>query len=147
MQNITKSAGFFIINENGEILLGHPSYHKRNYYSIPKGKIEIGESELEAAIRETKEECNIDLNGVKVFTRLEEQIYLHKRKMLIPFVVFLSENDGIDISNIKCNSYTDTGRRVFPTFDLFKWININDAHEHLHKTQLDCLESIKKLIK
>ena len=59
---MTKSAGLVIIHNN-KILAVHPSGQKwYGTYSIPKGHIEEGEDELEAAIRETREETGIEFN-------------------------------------------------------------------------------------
>jgi len=59
---IEKSAGLVIIYEDS-ILLGHPTGAPwKGSYSIPKGKIEIGESELDAAIRETREEFGVEFS-------------------------------------------------------------------------------------
>jgi ADP-ribose pyrophosphatase YjhB (NUDIX family) len=60
-----KSAGIAVVCQ-GKILLCHPTNApQKNSYSIPKGLIEDGEDELEAAIRETKEEVGIDLSALK----------------------------------------------------------------------------------
>jgi ADP-ribose pyrophosphatase YjhB (NUDIX family) len=57
------SAGFVIIQDN-KILLAHPTGSKWfGTYSIPKGKVEENETILEAAIRETKEELGIEVDG------------------------------------------------------------------------------------
>ena len=56
------SAGLAIIY-NGKILLGHTTGRKAGTgYGIPKGGIEEGESHLDAAIRETREELGIKVN-------------------------------------------------------------------------------------
>lgn len=55
------SAGLAIVY-NGMILLGHSAGRKSNSgYGISKGGIEDGESNLKAAIRETKEEFGISV--------------------------------------------------------------------------------------
>ena len=57
-----RSAGLVIIHKNS-ILLGHPTNAPwKGSYSIPKGKIEDGETALEAAIRETREEVGIEFS-------------------------------------------------------------------------------------
>jgi len=56
------SAGLVIIYDN-KILLGHTTGRKwYGSYSIPKGMIESGESAIDAAIRETKEELGISIS-------------------------------------------------------------------------------------
>ena len=60
------SAGIFIINTDNTILIGHPtngSWTKN--WSIPKGKLEDNEDTIDAAIRETYEECNYNLSEFK----------------------------------------------------------------------------------
>jgi len=61
-EDVELSAGLAII-QNGSILLCHPKGQKWvGTYSIPKGNVERGESFLEAAIRETKEEIGITID-------------------------------------------------------------------------------------
>lgn len=56
-----ESAGLLIIQDN-KILLAHPTKAPWfGTYTIPKGKVEIGESYRQAAIRETKEEVGVDI--------------------------------------------------------------------------------------
>jgi len=60
---IVESAGLLII-QNNKMLLAHPVKKRLKYgtYTIPKGKLMKGETYLEAAIRETKEETGIDID-------------------------------------------------------------------------------------
>lgn len=73
-------AGAIITNPDGAILLLHRNTPKRTQWEIPGGKIEPGESAEHAAIRELREELNIDIHlirelGAKEFT--EDQSSLH----------------------------------------------------------------------
>lgn len=52
-----KSCGTICIN-NGKVLI---IKQMQGFYGFPKGHVEIGETEVETAIRETKEETNIDV--------------------------------------------------------------------------------------
>lgn len=52
---LIKAAGGIILNLNKEVLC----IERLGYFDFPKGKIEIGESERTAALREVQEECGI----------------------------------------------------------------------------------------
>lgn len=56
-----KSAGCIVICQN-KILLIKPKGLGEGHYSIPKGQIEKGETIIQAAIRETKEEIGLSLS-------------------------------------------------------------------------------------
>jgi len=59
---IVESAGLLIIQDN-KMLLAHPTKAPwYGTYTIPKGKVEEGESYIDAAIRETKEEIGIEID-------------------------------------------------------------------------------------
>ena len=53
-----KSCGAIIVNDKNQVLLVKQTL---GHYSFPKGHVEAGETEEETAIRETKEETNIDI--------------------------------------------------------------------------------------
>ena len=53
-----KSCGAIVLNSNNEILLVH---HNSGHWDFPKGHVEVGETEEQTAIREVKEETNIDI--------------------------------------------------------------------------------------
>ena len=57
---IVKSSGLAIVYK-GKLLLGHPTGHRDDSLTIPKGKIDKGETKIEAARRETLEEVGIDV--------------------------------------------------------------------------------------
>lgn len=62
-----KSCGCIII-ENNKILLVYEK--RRNFWGLPKGHVEEGESELETAKREVKEEVGLDveISTIKRYT-------------------------------------------------------------------------------
>ncbi len=75
MKKIGAGCGVMIIDENGRLLLGRRNedpavadseLHEEGTWTLPGGNIEYGESFEEAAIRETKEECNLDISSEDV---------------------------------------------------------------------------------
>lgn len=58
--------GIIIVNQDGKILVGKRKGNHAPYYSIPGGKLDIGESFEEAAIREVKEETDLDVSSPAV---------------------------------------------------------------------------------
>lgn len=62
MNDIKVGVGLYILNEKDELLLGlRKSKHGTNTWSPSGGKLEFGEEFEDAAIRETKEETNLDI--------------------------------------------------------------------------------------
>jgi 8-oxo-dGTP pyrophosphatase MutT (NUDIX family) len=143
------AAGVFLVRNNGKILICHPTNHKPDFWSIPKGKLDENETPLAAAIRETFEESNISLLfNEKNIIALEPVNYGHKKKMLYPFVFFESMSVVLNWDNfdIKCNSNVPLDRGGFPEMDDYKWVSIEEARPLLHETQAACLDKIKSLI-
>lgn len=59
--------GVLLINSEGKILVGKRKVNPAPKYSIFGGALEMGETFEEAAIREAKEETNLDIRNPKVF--------------------------------------------------------------------------------
>jgi 8-oxo-dGTP diphosphatase len=58
--------GVIIVNDDGKILIGKRKGSHAPYYSIPGGNLELGETFEEGAIREIKEETNLDIKNPEV---------------------------------------------------------------------------------
>ena len=67
--------GVIVLNEKNQLLLGlrnddpemaDSELHLEGTWTMPRGKLEFGESFEEAGIRETKEETNLDVEDVEV---------------------------------------------------------------------------------
>ena len=153
MSSKVQAAGIFIINREKKLLVCHPTNHKVDFYSIPKGKVEENEAMIDAALRETWEETNIDLAtsdsvcSFHVHHFLPVQ-YKHGKKVLNPFVYIEHICSRMDWSEIeiKCNSYVDDVRGQFPEMDGYKWVTLDEARTLLHDTQVKCLDIIENLI-
>lgn len=124
------SAGVIIINDKGEILGCIPSGKETmssNFCDIPKGRIEEGESPMEAAIRETFEEAGIDLSKIKL-TDLGLHPYL-KNKDLHLFKC----NLNVDLKNLKCTSFFDFKGTKVPEIVDYIWIDRNNIKKMYYR--------------
>ncbi|WP_166000658.1 NUDIX domain-containing protein [Bacillus sp. Cs-700] len=93
-----------ILNEKNQVLL-----QKRAdvaLWGIPSGHVEIGETVSEAAIREVKEETNLDIKINKligVYSDPHSQVFVYPNGNVVHFVTtcFLAEITG---GELRCNS-------------------------------------------
>lgn len=76
-----KSAGAVIFCEDKFLVIRH----NKGHWDFPKGHIEKGESEKEAAKREIKEETNLDVEFIEGFY---EKVEYYPRKGVFKTVVF-----------------------------------------------------------
>ncbi len=141
------AAGLFLIRKDNKFLVGHPTRHKATFWSIPKGKVEEGEENILAAVRETQEECNVDVSNWSVVHNLEPVKYTKTKKILYPFVLFERQNVfDFDKFELKCNSFVPEDKGGFPEMDDFKWVTIEEGRSLLHETQVACLDKIEAII-
>lgn len=145
----TIASGIFILDKERKILICHPTNHPWDVWSIPKGKVEKDEDFIVAAIRETFEETNVNLQSARTFHLLQKQVYNHKKKEIHPFLFLSEENPHIDLSSfeLKCNSNVPEDRGGFPEMDSYEWADMDTAKKYLHPTQVAALEQIEELIK
>ena len=54
--------GIILVNKDGDILVGKRTSEHSPGYSIPGGKLELGETFEQGAIREVREETNLDIS-------------------------------------------------------------------------------------
>lgn len=113
-----KSCGAVVIKkENDETLFLIIKQHD-NCWGFPKGHVEEGETEEQTAIRETKEETNID---VEIDTNFRKVITYSPKEGVIKDVVFFIGNA---ISN---NLVIDTNELLEA-----KWVKTEEAREYFY---------------
>ena len=121
-----KSCGAVIIKENNILLIEQ----KSGFYGFPKGHMEEFESEKETAIREVKEETNLD---IEILSDLSFPLsYLQKSDMTKEVVYFLARpiNEEVRIQESELSGY--------------EWVNIDEVG---NKLTFDNMKEIWKLIK
>jgi len=143
-----KAAGLFLVNKEGNILVGHPTHHPKEFWSIPKGKIDGDETPLQAAIRETYEESNVKLfTDLHTFIELGTIVYRHKKKDVTLFAHFEPKSSDWSKLEIMCNSNVPEERGGFPEFNSFLWVSFDEARTILHETQVAGLDILDRYIK
>ncbi len=109
------SCGILVLNDRAELLMCHVTgaWH----WDIPKGGAEPDEAPDAAALRETREECGLDLAGVALLD-LGRQAY-QRHKDLHLYAVRVAP---FDAALCHCSSrYTDNWGRQRPEMDGFEW--------------------------
>ena len=126
-----KSCGCIILNENKEVLLVH---HNKGHWDFPKGHVEEGETEVQTAIREVKEETNIDVEVNEKYRYTTE--YSPKEDVMKEVVFFLAKN-----INDKRNAQLEEVSEV-------KWFKFEEAMERItYNTSKEILIKLEKDLK
>ena len=92
-----KSCGAIIYNNNNEVLVVK---HTAGHWDFPKGHMEIAENEYQTAIREVKEETNIDID---IYKENRYTInYSPKENVDKTVVFFLARSKTNDLKKQEC---------------------------------------------
>lgn len=136
------SAGLAIIY-NGKILLGHTTGRKPGTgYGIPKGGIEEGESHLDAAIRETREELGIKVNR-KLIDKNERTFAVTSRKYKYNKVVYYYIVNISDLSQIGLKDETISKSKLqLKEIDDARFFTKEEAESALMQSQKTILTTL-----
>jgi ADP-ribose pyrophosphatase YjhB (NUDIX family) len=124
MNQVRVGVSAIIIDDN-KILLGHRSKNKkdtggivgRDTWSLPGGKQEYDETIIECAIRETKEECNLDIVDPKIIYASDD---------------IAPDRHFVTITTIVSN-YSGEVKVMEPDKeDEWKWFDINNLPDNLY---------------
>jgi len=123
-----KSCGCIVINEKNEVLLIH---HNAGHWDFPKGHVEEGETEIQTAVREVKEETNIDVKVNEKYRYVTE--YSPKEDVMKQVVYFMARN----ISNDKEAQLEEVSE--------VKWFDFEKALEKItYDSSKEILKKLKK---
>ena len=119
------SCGVVILNPQRELLLCHVT--GQDHWDLPKGGIDDGESPLQAALRETREECGLRLDG-ETLQDLGRFSYRPKKDLYL----FATVLPRIDLATLACDSHfceRASGNRL-PEMDGYAWVRIDAVAAH-----------------
>lgn len=126
---IVEAAGGKVRNSKNEILF----IHRLGKWDLPKGKIEIGEDQKTAAIREVEEECGIA--QLEINNQLETTFHVYKMKgrlILKPTYWFA----------MNCADNSKLVPQTEESIEKAVWINANDLSEQLENTYASLVQII-----
>lgn len=119
------TVGGIVVAPDGEILLVR-SNKWHNLWTIPGGKIEMGEPTEQALIREVKEETNLDVFDVRFINTQDciysEEFYLPKHFIFHDFVCHIADNANKEdvILNEEAQEYVWVTPEQAATYSLTK---------------------------
>ncbi|MBK5205176.1 MAG: NUDIX hydrolase [Polaromonas sp.] len=124
----TTSHGILILNTAGELLLCHATGSR--YWDIPKGGSAEGESGPQTAVRETLEECGLQLNPGDL--RELGRFAYRPDKALLLYAVLL---ERLDTRLLSCSSqYQDQRGQMRPEMDAFRWTPFSEVPKRCAKS-------------
>ena len=116
------SCGIVILNPDRELLLCHVT--GQDHWDLPKGGLDAGETPLEAALRETREETGLSLDAEADRLRDLGRLRYTSKKDLHLFAIRLPR---FDLAQLHCASHFQerpTGRRL-PEMDGYDWVDFD----------------------
>jgi 8-oxo-dGTP pyrophosphatase MutT (NUDIX family) len=142
------SCGIVIFHEPSNSVLMGRATRSGSEWSIPKGKKEDEENDYQTALRELKEETNVDseyIKKCKVY-KLDAYPYKSRRKILKPYLAISTKK----CKDLKCNSFFDTEEgESLPEFDKIEWVDFDSILKgmlNIHDTQMKMFLEVKKIV-
>ena len=124
---IALSCGLVLLNEDAEVLLAHAT--ETRHWDIPKGAAEPGESCRDTALRETREETGLVLDG---HTLVELGRFPYRRDKALHLFATRLQRADVALDALTCtsmfNSY-HTGRLI-PEMDAYRWASANEVPQY-----------------
>lgn len=131
---IGHTAAVIIMNENNQVLLSKRKVTEgEGMYCLPGGKREKGEKANKAAVRELKEELNLDVKNLKYIETRKKR--LSKLWEIMIFYTLINDKQAKKIKNVEPNKT-----------ESIDWFDLDKLPENMweHNKQY-LLESIKRI--
>ncbi len=145
---MVNSVGFVIL-WNNKILLAHPKKQGQDTWGIAKGKIEVDESFLDCALRETKEEIGLIIDKNLLTDDIEWNTITYKNirnkayKKLHYTIIRIDNLSQLGMVDEKINENMLSPREI----DEARFMTIDEADKRIFWRQREFLELIKEEIR
>lgn len=126
--------GLGIMVKNGdEVLLGHRckdyddtgGIYEPDSWTFPGGKQEYEETIIEGAIRETKEETNLDISDLEIFSAIDD---IQPNKHYITIQLIANKFEG-ELKNLEPTKHSE-----------WRWFKLNNLPENLYTPTKEFVE-------
>ena len=135
-----RSAGIipYKISNDGRVLffLGHPGGNDSQYHALLKGEVIDGEADVDAAVREFREESGVDFSHRKNDLVYLGEVKQNKKKWVVAYAL---EVDDIDTSECHSNM-CENG--VTPEIDRDMWMDIHSVEHVSHPAHIGFYKKI-----
>jgi 8-oxo-dGTP diphosphatase len=110
--NVRVGIGVFVIKDGKFLLQKRKGSHGEGTWSLPGGHLEYGESFADTAVREVKEESNLDIKNIR-FAGVTNDIFANDNKHYIT-IWLLSDWAGGKLQNMEPEKCTE---QIWSTLD------------------------------
>ena len=130
MENTIKVGIGVMILKEGKVLLGkRKSSHGEGEFAFPGGHLEYMESFSDCAIRETKEECGIEIDNIKFLFLMNLKKYAPKHYVHINLIAEWKSGEPVVLEPNKCESWN--------------WYSLDNLPTPLFEADVYAIESYK----
>lgn len=139
MEKIIRVGIGVLIVQDGKLLLGHRvrngedtgGIYEPDSWCLPGGKQEYGETVFQGAVRETKEETNLDITDMQVFSAADD---IQPGKHFVTIQIIARSCSGI--------------LRVMEPDkqDAWKWFRISDLPQHIYSPSKKFIDAFLKTL-
>ena len=140
------SSGFVVCSSDGKVLLGRcTKYPKQKCWTVFKGQQRHGETKMETALRELKEESGIDVVvDDKLNTNTSSSpFYTFGLKDKVVYIYLLHDVEGVlNNAEFSCASSTVEGN---PEIVDHRWFNFAEAQANIFPSQSGLIRKLKDL--
>ena len=141
------SAGFIVRMRDGRYFLGKADSHTEPCWTIFKGKQDDGESLIDTAIRELKEESGIDVCADDRLNKNISTVPIFKFSMRDKdvYVFSLYDEEGVLDNFVPfCDSYYGVGSNKRPEIAAYGKFTLDEVAQKIFPSQLGLVEFLKK---